>query len=81
MSFAHGANDVANAVGPFAASYYVYTNLKVPSKEAYAPIWVMALGATGLVLGLATYGANIMCVLLLVVVVLGGVWCVLPAAW
>jgi phosphate/sulfate permease len=32
----------------------------VPAKEAYAPVWVMALGACGLVIGLATYGANIM---------------------
>jgi solute carrier family 20 (sodium-dependent phosphate transporter) len=63
MSFAHGANDVANAVGPFAAALYVYNNMKVPGSSAEAPIWVMALGATGLVVGLATYGYNIMRVL------------------
>lgn len=63
MSFAHGANDVANAVGPFAAGLYVYNNLQVPGSNAEAPIWAMALGATGIVVGLATYGANIMRVL------------------
>ena len=54
MSFAHGANDIANAVGPFAAALYVYENLKVPGSSAEAPVWVMAMGATGLVVGLAT---------------------------
>ena len=54
MSFAHGANDIANAVGPFAAALYVYQNLKVPGSSAEAPVWVMAMGATGLVVGLAT---------------------------
>ncbi|KAI8476390.1 MAG: phosphate transporter [Monoraphidium minutum] len=63
MSFAHGANDVANAVGPFAAALYVYNNQKVPGSNSEAPIWVMALGACGLVVGLATYGYNIMRVL------------------
>lgn len=54
MSFAHGANDIANAVGPFAAALYVYENQKVPGSSASAPVWVMAMGATGLVIGLAT---------------------------
>jgi sodium-dependent phosphate transporter len=63
MSFAHGANDIANAVGPFAAAFYVYENIRVPGSSAEAPIWIMAMGATGLVVGLATYGANIMRVL------------------
>lgn len=41
----------------------MYNNLKVPGSSSEAPIWVMALGATGLVIGLATYGYNIMRVL------------------
>uniref|UniRef100_A0A383W377 Phosphate transporter n=1 Tax=Tetradesmus obliquus TaxID=3088 RepID=A0A383W377_TETOB len=63
MSFAHGANDVANAIGSFAAAYYVYQNRKVPGSNATVYPWILALGATGIVVGLATYGYNIMRVL------------------
>lgn len=35
---------------------YVYENYSVPSKSTNVPIWVLALGATGIVVGLATYG-------------------------
>jgi phosphate/sulfate permease len=34
MAFAHGANDVANAIGPFAAALYVYNNFQVPSNNS-----------------------------------------------
>ncbi|WIA17922.1 hypothetical protein OEZ85_009416 [Tetradesmus obliquus] len=63
MSFAHGANDVANAIGSFAAAYYVYQNREVPGSNATVYPWILALGATGIVVGLATYGYNIMRVL------------------
>lgn len=59
VSFAHGANDVANAVGPFAAIWYVYRNFAV-SSSAETPKWILALGGAGIVIGLATYGYNIM---------------------
>lgn len=62
VSFAHGANDVANAVGPFAGIFYVYKNKKVTS-SADTPIWILVLGASGIVVGLATYGYNIIKVL------------------
>ncbi|WIA38221.1 hypothetical protein OEZ86_001565 [Tetradesmus obliquus] len=63
MSFAHGANDVANAIGSFAAAYYVYENRKVPGSSATVYPWILAIGGTGIVVGLATYGYNIMRVL------------------
>lgn len=58
-SFAHGANDVSNAVGPFAAIYNIYVNKRVSSKSE-APIWILALGGAGIVVGLATLGLRIM---------------------
>lgn len=58
LSFAHGANDVANAVGPLAAiSEAVNTGLI--ASEASIPIWVMAIGAVGIALGLALYGPKL----------------------
>eukprot|EP00878_Enallax_costatus_P033281 GHUV01036692.1.p1 GENE.GHUV01036692.1~~GHUV01036692.1.p1 ORF type:complete len:538 (+),score=156.99 GHUV01036692.1:799-2412(+) len=63
MSFAHGANDVANSIGSFAAAYYVYENFKVPGSRSEVYPWILAVGATGIVIGLATWGYNIMRVL------------------
>ena len=61
-SFAHGANDVSNAVGPLAAIWYIYQNGAVASKIE-VPIWILCLGGAGIVVGLATYGVKIMEVL------------------
>ena len=61
-SFAHGANDVSNAVGPLAAIWYIYQNGAVASKID-VPIWILCLGGAGIVVGLATYGIKIMEVL------------------
>lgn len=61
-SFAHGANDVSNAVGPLAAIWYIHENNAVASKIE-VPIWILALGGSGIVVGLATYGVKIMEVL------------------
>ena len=58
-SFAHGANDVSNAVGPLAAIWHIYQNGSVSSKIE-VPIWVLALGGSGIVVGLAVYGRKIM---------------------
>lgn len=61
-SFSHGANDVANAIGPFAAMYAIYTTDGDLSKkvdmegDAY---WILALGGVGISLGLLTYGSRI----------------------
>lgn len=105
MSFAHGANDVANAMvsqqptasraaiprplcyarpsarlpnhlktpstsacllacpcisqGPFSAVYYVWKNAAVPGSKVPVETWVLAYGGVGIVLGLATYGAQV----------------------
>ena len=58
LSFAHGANDVANAVGPLAAINDAITQGGIHSK-ASIPIWVMMIGAIGIVLGLALFGPKL----------------------
>lgn len=55
--FAHGSNDVANAVGPFAAIYYVWSEGVVTPKETPTPVWILAFGGAMIVIGLATYGS------------------------
>jgi phosphate/sulfate permease len=59
VAFAHGANDVANAVGPLAA---VITILKtgIVAMKAPVPLWVLGLGGVGIVFGLATWGWRVM---------------------
>ncbi|KAG2495911.1 hypothetical protein HYH03_006148 [Edaphochlamys debaryana] len=59
VSFSHGANDVANAVGPFSGIWYVYRYWTI-SSTGDTPVWVLAMGGAGIVVGLATYGYNIM---------------------
>ena len=59
MAFAHGSNDVANAVGPVSAVISVATTGLVEGKSAVSP-WVLLLGGGGIVLGLATYGRKVM---------------------
>ena len=59
MAFAHGSNDVANAVGPMAAVINVLQhNGEIVSKSP-VPAWVLLIGAVGIVVGLATYGARV----------------------
>ena len=58
MAFAHGSNDVANAVGPVAAVVSVASSGDV-MQEAIVPIWILVLGGIGIVLGLATYGHRV----------------------
>ncbi|KAK4056307.1 hypothetical protein OIO90_002751 [Microbotryomycetes sp. JL221] len=62
-SFAHGANDVSNAIGPFAAIYHVWSTGELAGKKSAVPIWILIFGAAMIVIGLATYGYNIMAVL------------------
>jgi len=59
MAFAHGSNDVANAVGPMAAVISVVQSGEVGAKAAVAP-WILLLGGVGIVIGLATYGYKVM---------------------
>jgi inorganic phosphate transporter, PiT family len=58
LSFAHGANDVANAIGPLAAINDAIVNVEVASKVSI-PFWVMAVGAFGIVVGLMLYGPKL----------------------
>jgi len=58
LSFAHGANDVANAIGPLAAIYDAIVNGGISSK-ASIPLWIMGVGALGIALGLALYGPKL----------------------
>jgi PiT family inorganic phosphate transporter len=56
MAFAHGSNDVANAVGPLAAvASTVQSGGEIAAKSAM-PWWILLVGALGIVVGLATYG-------------------------
>jgi len=55
MAFAHGSNDVANAVGPVAAIVSI-VNTGVVAQQSSLATWILLLGAVGIVLGLATYG-------------------------
>lgn len=55
MAFAHGANDVANAIGPLAAAIDILTTGAI-SEHATIPAWVLAMGGIGIVIGLATWG-------------------------
>ena len=58
LSFAHGANDVANAVGPLAAVYDALTNTAVSTKVSI-PLWVMIVGGLGISIGLALFGPRL----------------------
>lgn len=58
-SFTHGANDVANALGPLSAIYLIWSSGKLSSK-APVPVWILVYGAAAIVIGLWTYGYNIM---------------------
>ena len=58
MAFAHGSNDVANAIGPLAAVISVASTGAVAAK-ASLPIWVLMLGGVGIVIGLATFGIRV----------------------
>ncbi|MEL7312240.1 MAG: inorganic phosphate transporter, partial [Pseudomonadota bacterium] len=58
MAFAHGSNDVANAIGPLAAIISVAQSGLIAAESA-TPIWVLLLGGVGIVVGLATYGVRV----------------------
>ncbi|HIJ79997.1 MAG: inorganic phosphate transporter [Desulfobulbaceae bacterium] len=59
VAFAHGANDVANSVGPLAAVVHVISTGTIEMKVG-VPFWILMLGGTGIVIGLATYGYRVM---------------------
>ena len=59
MAFAHGSNDVANAIGPLAAVVSVVTSGGEINSSATLAWWILPLGAVGIVIGLATLGARV----------------------
>ena len=59
VAFAHGANDVANSVGPLAAVADILSTGTVKMK-VHVPPWVLVLGGGGIVIGLATFGYRVM---------------------
>lgn len=60
MAFAHGSNDVANGIGPMAAVIDVVRSGGEVAQQAALPIWLLLLGGTGIVIGLATMGRKVM---------------------
>lgn len=59
MAFAHGSNDVANAIGPLAAVVGVVETGGVFAQESSVPEWILLLGGVGIVIGLATWGYRV----------------------
>ncbi len=59
LSFSHGANDVANAVGPLAGIYDTISSGAISGGKASIPFWVMAIGAFGIAVGLLLYGPRL----------------------
>jgi len=62
-SFAHGANDVANSIGPLAAVWAIYKANEIPDKKVPVESWILALGGAGIVAGLGLYGYKIIAAL------------------
>lgn len=58
LAFSHGANDVANAVGPMAAALDLIKS-GIAALKAQIPVWLLVLGAVGIVVGLATWGYKV----------------------
>ena len=63
MAFAHGSNDVANAIGPVAAIVGVVQSGGEVAQKSALPLWVLVVGAVGIITGLATYGYRVMAVI------------------
>jgi PiT family inorganic phosphate transporter len=59
VAFAHGSNDVGNAVAPLAAIVYILQTKTVPLQDFQVPLWVLVLGGMGIVAGLAVLGKNV----------------------
>ena len=60
MAFAHGSNDVANGIGPMAAVVSIVQSGGEVAQKASLPLWILVLGGTGIVVGLATMGYRVM---------------------
>jgi len=60
MAFAHGSNDVANAIGPLAAVVSIVQSGGEVAQKAGLPLWILLLGGAGIVIGLSTMGYRVM---------------------
>ncbi len=58
VAFAHGANDVANAVGPLVTIVDIYNGVSLGG-QTIIPLWVLALGGLGIVIGISTWGYRV----------------------
>ncbi|NDJ22109.1 inorganic phosphate transporter [Nostoc sp. B(2019)] len=59
VAFAHGSNDVGNAIAPLAAIVYINRTGSVPTNGITIPIWILILGGAGIVTGLAVWGKKV----------------------
>jgi inorganic phosphate transporter, PiT family len=59
VAFAHGSNDVGNAIAPLAAILYTDATGTIPTGGFTTPLWVLAIGALGIVGGLAVWGKKV----------------------
>ncbi|MGL4502052.1 MAG: inorganic phosphate transporter, partial [Planktothrix sp.] len=59
VAFAHGSNDVGNTIAPLAAILAVIQTGAVPLDDIEIPIWILLLGGSGIVTGLAIWGKNV----------------------
>ena len=60
MAFAHGSNDVANGIGPMAAIVSIVESGGEMAQKSSLPLWILLIGGSGIVLGLATFGYRVM---------------------
>ncbi len=60
VAFAHGSNDVGNAIAPLAAIVQIETTGKLPIADLALPFWVLGVGGLGIVAGLAIWGRKVM---------------------
>ena len=60
MAFAHGSNDVANAIGPLAAVVSIVESGGLIGSKSSLPVWILLLGGGGIVVGLALFGGPVM---------------------
>ena len=59
VAFAHGSNDVGNAIAPLAAINYINSTCTVPLNGLTIPLWILLLGGVGIVAGLAIWGKKV----------------------
>jgi PiT family inorganic phosphate transporter len=59
VAFAHGSNDVGNAIAPLAAIAYIIRTGSVPLIGFSVPLWILIIGGSGIVFGLAIWGKNV----------------------